>query len=66
MNRFRQALDSHRHQATVQADMSAITTAGISQFGTPTAFINGRMLSGAQPYEAFKAEIDRALGAPAH
>jgi len=65
MARFRSALDSHRHQAAINADMAAITTAGIAQFGTPSTFINGRLLSGAVPYEQFKAAIDAALAAPA-
>ena len=63
MARFRQALDLHRHQAAVQADVAAIQTAGINQFGTPTSFINGRMLSGAVPFDAFKTAIDAALAA---
>ena len=29
--------------------------------GTPTFFINGKFLSGAQPFEAFKAKIDEEL-----
>ena len=29
--------------------------------GTPAFFINGRMLSGAQPFEAFKRIIDEEL-----
>jgi len=29
--------------------------------GTPAFFVNGRMLSGAQPYEAFKQIIDEEL-----
>jgi protein-disulfide isomerase len=29
--------------------------------GTPAFFINGRMLSGAQPFEAFKKIIDEEL-----
>jgi protein-disulfide isomerase len=33
--------------------------AGVS--GTPAFFINGRLLSGAQPLEAFKAVIDEEL-----
>ncbi len=31
--------------------------------GTPAFFINGKLLSGAQPYEAFKKEVDEALAA---
>jgi protein-disulfide isomerase len=30
--------------------------------GTPAFFINGRLLSGAQPYEAFKGRVDEELG----
>ena len=30
--------------------------------GTPAFFVNGKMISGAQPFEAFKREIDAALG----
>jgi protein-disulfide isomerase len=29
--------------------------------GTPAFFINGRMLSGAQPFEAFKVIIDEEV-----
>jgi protein-disulfide isomerase len=29
--------------------------------GTPAFFINGRMLSGAQPFEKFKSVIDSEL-----
>lgn len=29
--------------------------------GTPAFFVNGKMISGAQPFEAFKREIDAAL-----
>jgi protein-disulfide isomerase len=30
--------------------------------GTPAFFVNGKMISGAQPFDAFKREIDAALG----
>ena len=29
--------------------------------GTPAFFVNGKMISGAQPFEAFKKEIDAQL-----
>jgi protein-disulfide isomerase len=61
LSRFRAAMRDHRHQATIRRDMSAITASG-SSVGTPTFFINGRKLSGAQPFERFTAAIDRALG----
>ena len=39
--------------------MRAGDEAGVS--GTPAFYINGRMLSGAQPFEAFKEIIDEEL-----
>ena len=60
MARFRSALDNETHKAAVEADMAAVRTAG-ARIGTPSFFINGRLLQGAQPFEAFKAAIDRAL-----
>ena len=60
MARFRRALDEHTHQASIDADMNAVRTAGAS-IGTPSFFINGRLLQGAQPEAAFTAAIDRAL-----
>jgi protein-disulfide isomerase len=60
MAQFRQALDTNEHQAAVQADMDAVRAAG-AQIGTPSFFINGRLLQGAQPIDAFTAAIDRAL-----
>jgi len=64
MARFRAALDNHTHKARIDADIAAIAAAG-AQIGTPSFFINGRLLQGAQPYEAFKTAIDRALAEPA-
>jgi len=64
MEQFRTALDSNEHEAVVQADMNAVQTAG-AQIGTPSFFINGRLLQGAQPIDAFTAAIDAALAAPA-
>lgn len=60
MARFRAALDANTHQAAVQADMDAVRTAG-AQIGTPSFFINGRLVQGAQPFDAFKTVIDREL-----
>jgi protein-disulfide isomerase len=60
MDQFRAALDNNEHQAGVQADMDAVRAAG-AQIGTPSFFINGRLLQGAQPIDAFTAAIDRAL-----
>ena len=43
----------------VEADIDAGNDAGVN--GTPAFFINGRMLSGAQPFEVFKRIIDEEL-----
>ena len=60
MAQFRQALDTNRHEALVNGDMEAVRNAG-ARIGTPSFFINGRLLQGAQPFPAFQAAIDRAL-----
>ena len=62
MARVRTALDQHTHQARIREDMQAVERAG-ARIGTPSLFINGRLIQGAQPFEAFKAVIDRELAA---
>ncbi len=52
-------LESGKYAADVQRDIEAGKKAGVS--GTPAFFINGRMISGAQPYERFKEIIDAEL-----
>jgi protein-disulfide isomerase len=56
---FNGCLDSHKLKARVDGDLKAGEEAGVN--GTPAFFINGRMLSGAQPFEAFKKIIDEEL-----
>ena len=58
-SRFNACVDSHKYKAVVDADIKDGTAAGVS--GTPAFFINGRALSGAQPFEAFKRIIDEEL-----
>ena len=43
----------------IQKDMADGSAYGVS--GTPIFFINGRMLSGAQPFAVFDAAIKEAL-----
>jgi protein-disulfide isomerase len=57
--RFNTCVDEHRYQAVIEADQQAGNDAGVS--GTPAFFVNGRLLSGAQPFEAFKRVIDEEL-----
>ncbi len=56
--KFDRCLETGETAGTVQADKSTCASAGVS--GTPTFFINGRMLVGAQPYEQFKDAIVQA------
>jgi protein-disulfide isomerase len=56
---FNGCLDSHKLKAKVDTDLKAGEEAGVN--GTPAFFINGRMMSGAQPFEAFKKIIDEEL-----
>jgi protein-disulfide isomerase len=56
---FQTCIDGHKYQEKVERNYAAGVKAGVS--GTPAFFINGRLLSGAQPLEAFKAVIDEEL-----
>jgi protein-disulfide isomerase len=58
--KLKAALDSDKHKSRVQADIDAVNKAG-ARIGTPSFFINGKLLQGAQPYPAFKQAIDKAL-----
>ena len=56
---FTQCLDSGRHTADMQKDVEAGAGYGVS--GTPSFFINGRPVVGAQPFEGFAQVIDDEL-----
>ena len=56
---FNTCLDSNKYADEVQKDFEDGAAAGVS--GTPAFFINGRMIAGAQPPEAFAAIIDDEL-----
>jgi protein-disulfide isomerase len=57
---FDQCFTSGKFRDLVQKDLSEGAQLGLT--GTPTFFINGREISGAQPVEAFAAIIDEELG----
>jgi protein-disulfide isomerase len=57
---FDQCYGSEKFKAAVQKDLNDGAQLGVT--GTPTFFINGREISGAQPVEAFAAIIDEELG----
>lgn len=56
---FSGCLDSREFQDQVAADMKAGRQAGVT--GTPALFINGRFLSGAQPFSVVSRVIDDEL-----
>jgi protein-disulfide isomerase len=56
---FAQCLDSHKYEASVNRDVMEGQQLGIT--GTPTFFINGLQLVGAQAPAAFQRLIDREL-----
>lgn len=58
-SRFNACVDSHKYKSEVDADIRAGEEAGVN--GTPAFFVNGRMISGAQPFEVFKRVIEEEL-----
>ena len=58
--KFAQCYDNKAALAQVEKDLEEAATVGANS--TPTFFINGRRLEGAQPFENFKAVIDQELG----
>lgn len=56
---FTQCLDSNKYADAVNADLQYGTKLGVSS--TPTMYINGRPVIGAQPYEYFQSVIDEEL-----
>ena len=57
--KFNQCLDSSKYEARVQDALGVGGRLGISS--TPTVFVNGRMINGAQPIEVFQSVIDEEL-----
>jgi protein-disulfide isomerase len=59
MAAFEKCLDNHKYAAAVQKDVEQGMQLGIT--GTPAFYINGRMISGAQPLDAFVRIIDEEM-----
>jgi protein-disulfide isomerase len=57
--KFNACLDSSKYAERVRDGVAAGTRLGVNS--TPTLYINGRLLTGAQPYETFAAIIDEEL-----
>jgi protein-disulfide isomerase len=59
--KFQECLEGKKSLDAVKADESEATALGVNS--TPTFFINGRRLSGAQTPDGFRQMIDQELGA---
>jgi len=59
VKKFDDCLESGKYKEKVQADSNDAGSYGVS--GTPSFFVNGKLLVGAQPYEAFQQVIDAEL-----
>jgi protein-disulfide isomerase len=57
--KFNQCLDSSKYSGRVQAHVDLGSQLGVNS--TPSVFINGRQVTGAQPFETFAAVIDEEL-----
>ena len=59
VDKFTKCLNSQQYASRVNAQLQA----GLGYYvnGTPTFFINGNILVGAQPFNVFKYYIDQAL-----
>ncbi len=58
-SKFNTCLDNGETAGVVSGDLTAGNNAGVS--GTPTIFINGQKVVGAQPFSAFETIIEAAL-----
>lgn len=58
-SKFNQCLDSRKYKSEVEKDMADGSSYGVT--GTPTLYVNGYPIVGAQPFTVFKALIDKEL-----
>ena len=56
---FTACLDDDRHMDQVRQEYAEGAALGVNS--TPTFFVNGKEVSGAQPFDVFQAEIEAAL-----
>jgi protein-disulfide isomerase len=59
VEKFKRDLSSKAVKTRIDEDLVMASTLGVT--GTPSFFVNGRFLSGAQPFPAFKNLIDSEL-----
>jgi protein-disulfide isomerase len=59
MARFKSALDTQKFKGRIEAEQKLVS--GLGAGGTPSFFINGRKVVGAQPFERFKQIVDEEI-----
>ena len=59
LSKFKADMAGEKCKTDVANDQRALSAVGVR--GTPAFYINGRYLSGARPYEAFKTIVDEEL-----
>jgi protein-disulfide isomerase len=59
VNAYKAGLDSHKWADKVEKDLNDGKSAGVN--GTPSFFVNGVFINGAQPFDQFKKTIDQEL-----
>ena len=59
VDKFNKDRKSPQVEARISSDVAQASKLGIT--GTPAFFVNGRYLSGAQPFARFKTLIDETL-----
>jgi protein-disulfide isomerase len=57
--KWKSCMESGKHRDAIKKQQEEVNKMGAR--GTPAFWINGRFLSGAQPYPAFKAVVDDEL-----
>ncbi len=59
MNQFNECVSNHKYAQAIQTDSDFAVSTGVNS--TPTFFINGLAIIGAQPIDVFKQVIDKEL-----
>ncbi len=59
MDRFIKSMDNMDHLDELQKNLDMVHDLDV--WSTPTVIINGTMIKGAQPYENYRQEVDKAL-----
>lgn len=59
---FKGCVEGGKHQASVERDLEQAKKAGLDR--TPSFVINGRLITGSQPFDRFVQLIDEELNAP--